>query len=54
MKAIFMTILRMLDENENVTEVQLHENGEYSKIKYKTEDGTYALAIIKEKTDGDC
>lgn len=52
MKPLFMTILRMLDESETVTEALMYESGKYSQIKYKTEDGTYTIAISKEETDG--
>lgn len=49
MKALFMTILRMLDENETVTEIIMYENSEFAKIKFKTESGTYAVSIVKDK-----
>lgn len=53
MKAIFMTILKWLDESENVTEALMYENGEFARLNFKTGNGKYTLAISKEKeTDG--
>ena len=51
MKALFMVLLSMLHETENVTEALMYEN--FSKIKFETEDGTYSISISKEKENGD-
>ena len=53
MKSLFMTILRRLDESENITEALMYESGKFAEIKFKSEDGsTYSIAISKEETDG--
>lgn len=53
MKALFMTILSMLHESENVTEALMYESGEFAKLTFETENGKYTIAISKEKeTDG--
>lgn len=52
MKALFLTILRMIEESEDVKEAVMYEGGTFSYIKFDTEDGEYKISISKEKTNG--
>lgn len=53
MKELFMALIKMLDENENVTEAYMYEGDKFAKITYETEKGKYSVAISKEKENGD-
>ena len=52
MKYLFMRLLRLLDENENVIDAHLYESGEFATIKFTNEDGTFTVSMSKEKENG--
>lgn len=53
MKKLFFTVLKLAKKRGDVTEAKLYPNGDFSKVAFKTENGTYTISMYKEKeTDG--
>ena len=53
MKDLFMCLLLNLAQHGKLTEANMYEGGDFSKIKIKTETGIYSVSILKEKEETD-
>ena len=53
MKELFTAIFHIANNNGDIDEAVMYSGGEFSRVTFKTENGTFAISIHKEKeTDG--
>lgn len=50
MMDLFMCLLLNLVRHGKITEANMYEDGTYSNVTVKTDNGTYKISILKEET----